>query len=235
MVASKDIKPGELLLLEKPAVVGPYWDADISCLSCFRSSNTICRLCNKAPLCLDCLMHQQDECEFLQDDRIPKNFLLDHFNAVMPMRILYLYKSNRPAFDEIMKMESHLENRRGTNIWSIHDRYVVQPLLENEIFQSTKDFTMDEDFIQRLCGILDVNTFELRGNIDSRGVQPNNLARGLFPKAALLAHDCLPNTMISVDGDSNMRIFSTVPIPAGECIYYNYTRSLFVSKNVDFL
>lgn len=43
VVAAENIKAGELLLAELPAVVGPYWDSQISCVNCYKPSDTMCR------------------------------------------------------------------------------------------------------------------------------------------------------------------------------------------------
>lgn len=41
--ASRDIRAGELLLCEQPAVVGPYWDSTLCCLNCYSESTTMCK------------------------------------------------------------------------------------------------------------------------------------------------------------------------------------------------
>jgi hypothetical protein len=59
------------------------------------------------------------------------------------------------------------------------------------------------------------------------------LLRGLYPKAALLAHDCVGNTTISVDSSFNLRIHVSVDTKAGDLIYYNYTNALYVSSEIE--
>lgn len=53
--------------------------------------------------------------------------------------------------------------------------------------------------------------------------------RGLYPKAALLSHDCVGNTFISLDETRSLRIYSSVDIDVGKTIYNNYTFSLVLS------
>ncbi|XP_055626230.1 SET domain-containing protein SmydA-8-like isoform X2 [Toxorhynchites rutilus septentrionalis] len=227
VVANRDLPKGEQILLEEPYVTGPYWDADISCLSCFRDSCCTCSKCRKAPLCYDCTDHDETECNFYQQSSLDKNFIYNHFNVITPVRCLLLRRSNRARYDEMMRMEARLEERSGTEIWNIHEKYVVQPLLESGVFENFDDLAVTGELIQRICGILDVNTFEVRGNVDSQGRQMANLARGLYPKTALMTHSCLPNTMLSVDGHFNLRVYTTVPVKMGEMLHNNYTRSLF--------
>lgn len=65
--------------------------------------------------------------------------------------------SKAQIYDEVMRMESHCTKRRGTPIWIMHENCVVKPLkLANVI--------VDEDaaLIQKYCGIMDVNAFEVR-------------------------------------------------------------------------
>lgn len=68
--------------------------------------------------------------------------------------------------DEILSMESHCNERQGTWIWNEHAKNVLQPLRSINIdakFQSLNaPWTLSDDFLQKICGILDVNTFEFR-------------------------------------------------------------------------
>lgn len=54
-------------------------------------------------------------------------------------------------------MESHCSQRRGTSIWHLHESCVIKPLKDVALIRE-----QDVDLIQRYCGILDVNTFEVR-------------------------------------------------------------------------
>lgn len=52
--------------------------------------------------------------------------------------------------------------------------------------------------------------------------------RGLYTQAALLAHDCIGNTFITVDNVKRLKIFAAVKIQSGDVIYNNYTAALYV-------
>ncbi|XP_055536296.1 SET domain-containing protein SmydA-8-like [Wyeomyia smithii] len=226
VVAKRNIASGEQILMEEAYVTGPYYDADISCLNCFKESCCTCSKCSKAPLCYDCSSHNADECDFYRESSLDKNFLYNHFNVITPVRCLLLYGTNRERYDEVMRMESHLEERRGTEIWDIHEKYVVKPLLDSGAFDNFHNLEVTGELIQRICGILDVNTFEIRGNEDSPGMTMSNLARGLFPKTALMTHSCVPNTLLSIDGYANARVYTSVPVKMGEVLHNSYTRNL---------
>lgn len=90
---------------------------------------------------------------------LPKNFLIDNFDVITPLRFIILSKNpvKVHAYKQIMQLESHCTERRGTKIWALHENCVIRPLKEVELI---KDH--DADLIQKYCGILDVNTFEVR-------------------------------------------------------------------------
>lgn len=61
-----------------------------------------------------------------------------------------------------MKMPNHLNERKGTDVWDFCEKRIVNPLMSSEIFC---EFPVkpDEELIQTICGILDVNSFQIRG------------------------------------------------------------------------
>lgn len=63
------------------------------------------------------------------------------------------------CYNEVMKMESHCVKRQGTHIWLMHENCIIKPLKAVNII--TDD---DGPLIQRYCGILDVNAFEVRSD-----------------------------------------------------------------------
>jgi hypothetical protein len=99
---------------------------------------------------------------------------------------------------------------------------VIQVFRENGLLTSVED----ADYVQRICGILDVNSFEVRGPPSKSG-QTEKL-RGIYPRASLMAHDCVANTHLAVDDDFEMSIHASVPIPRGHPIYFNYTSAMQV-------
>lgn len=86
--------------------------------------------------------------------------------------------------------------------------------------------------MENICGVLDVNSFELRGPCPALMTEPapGERLRGVYLEAALLAHDCVGNTHLSVDDNFVMTIHASVPIAAGEPILFNYASSLEVGK-----
>lgn len=120
-------------------------------------------------------------------------------------------------------MEHHCKERKETEIWNFCDNKVIKPLLSTNILN---DFSMEigEEMLQQICGVLDVNTFEIRGSMEG-----GTNIRGIYPEAAMFAHSCISNTLTSVDSKNNLRIHAAVEIKKGEPIFINYTNTLYVS------
>jgi hypothetical protein len=84
----------------------------------------------------------------------------------------------------------------------------------------------DTELMQRICGILDVNSFEVRGPPSMSGERER--LRGVYLRAALMAHDCVANTHLAVDDDFQMTVHASITIPQGQPIYFNYTCAMQV-------
>lgn len=65
--------------------------------------------------------------------------------------------SRTATYMEVMKMESHCAERRGTAIWFMHENCVIKPLIAADVITEA-----DAPLLQRYCGIMDVNAFEVR-------------------------------------------------------------------------
>jgi len=82
-----------------------------------------------------------------------------------------------------------------------------------------------------VCGILDVNSFEIRIQTDvahQDGEMPNPLLstvevlKASYFEAAMMAHSCVANAQISIGADHQMVVRAQVPIHRGDTIYINY-------------
>lgn len=88
--------------------------------------------------------------------------------------------------------------------------------------------SIDTNLVQKICGIIDVNSFEVRGPLIP-GIGVAEVLRGVYLKAALLAHDCTANTHMSINDNNLLVCHASVDIKQGDPIYYNYTDPLKVS------
>lgn len=84
-------------------------------------------------------------------------------------------------------MEHHENIRRQTEQWKADHQNIVKYL----IGPCKLDGRFSEELIQQACGILEVNSFEAR-------TKSGHNVRCIFPKTAIMAHSCVPNTTHSI-------------------------------------
>lgn len=73
--------------------------------------------------------------------------------------------------------------------------------LETGMYLGLEQF--DETIILRTASILDTNAFEIRP------FNKGSKVRAVFPEAAMLSHDCVPNTRHVFDENMQIQILST--------------------------
>ncbi|CAG9832602.1 unnamed protein product [Diabrotica balteata] len=232
LVASRNIKAGEVIIFEKPLLIGPPISGLLICFNCCkeikRIAYVLCASCGTAILCnAKCIgkFHTKEECEIFAAKQINGRCIADNCQIIFPLRCLLLKATNFDSWTEFMKLECHLEARRDTPIWRRHKTDVEEILREMNII-SEED--INAELIQKICGILDVNTFEVRPpNSTISTINPEKQClRGLYIKAALMTHDCTANTLLSVDDDFTMTVKASVDIPKDALIYFNYANVL---------
>uniref|UniRef100_A0A1B6C1U0 SET domain-containing protein n=1 Tax=Clastoptera arizonana TaxID=38151 RepID=A0A1B6C1U0_9HEMI len=232
LIATRDIKAGEIIFKDQPCVLGPRVDIEPICYNCYTPLYvpiSTCKRCSLVPMCHSCkseLGHSEEECNIFS------NALKDHNKEVIlkalgqfivPLRcILKLRNSAHDSkISKLLSLESHVDERRGTFVWESHHENVVKKL---HIFGITTMTEKDVEYVQKICGIVDVNCFEVRGPMGVRGSgQP---IRGLYVEAAMMAHNCVPNIHLSIDDKYEMVVRASSHIPKGEAIVYNYTSPL---------
>jgi hypothetical protein len=110
-------------------------------------------------------------------------------DCITPLRVLLEKELDPKRWEtEVEPMEHHREQRFGTPSWNADAQNVVGYLLGP---CKLKQRGIDDELIQRVLGILEVNTFE---GITVKG----HTMRCVFPKIAILSHSCTPNTTHSI-------------------------------------
>uniref|UniRef100_A0A0K2T923 Protein msta n=1 Tax=Lepeophtheirus salmonis TaxID=72036 RepID=A0A0K2T923_LEPSM len=239
MVAAKDIQMGDILLKEKCIVHGPSLEESTTplCLGCYRplseSSFVTCKLC-KAPLCsskCESSPIHTPECEELRNDSLgyysfwnkttlmrsqsPKLNYINQSIVLVLRAFGFKKRGDIKTWKEIMSLESHEEDREGSEREAFLDKNVVKIL--NQYSNLGSHVTPKN--IQMLGGIFDTNMFEL--NVQGGSVSIS----GLFPKAAMMAHSCFKNTKVTFSEDHVMTIYARVPISKGDLIYHSYAKT----------
>lgn len=87
------------------------------------------------------------------------------------------------------------------------------------------DDKQSNELIQQICGILDVNTFEIRSQTDVNDLKLG----GLYLEPSLMAHRCISNTHLTVDDEFQLSVFASVPIQKDEMICFSYTSPFMVT------
>ncbi|XP_066992449.2 SET domain-containing protein SmydA-8 isoform X1 [Anabrus simplex] len=230
LVAAKNLRAGDVIVSEFPLVVGPAQGCQPLCLGCYK------RLCEDGPhkyrcsgcgwpLCgPDCpgfhteYGHSEAECSLFAKkpqkfpDDLTECSIKSQYQAIVPLRCLLLKTVDPAKWRTLLTMESHNEVRRKIPvIWKTNQLLVVDRI--------RSDWGMDhfsEDEIHTICGILEVNAFE----IGQHGM------RSLYPSAFLLAHDCVPNTSHCDDDEYRITIRASRDINKGRPITLSYAYTL---------
>ncbi|CAG4991328.1 unnamed protein product [Colias eurytheme] len=235
LVASRDIKQGEIILKEKPAVSGPRIACTPHCLSCNKKLNPIqdgdsldyykCSSCNW-PLCgFECEsteVHRQ-ECKLMTANNYKCNIKYvapgraeAAYCVIAPLRTLLLKESNPELFQNIMSLESHLKDRINTQLYQVFKTNLVT------FVKQVLKLPYDDETILKIASIFDINSF------DVRSADGSSRFRAIYTRASMINHNCKPNTRhIFIGDDYIFALIATVPIAKGEMITATYTQSLW--------
>ncbi|XP_057378366.1 SET domain-containing protein SmydA-8-like [Daphnia carinata] len=232
MVASKNIKPGEIIFREKAIMTGPKQGCLPCCLTCYTSLENVeeaslfrCPGCN-FPFCKEkCAKsseHSEAECLVLSKtkSRITiTDMTKSHpvYQCISPLRGLLLKTTHPKLFEAFKGLEDHNNLRRQTEFWGVYQVNVVKFL--HKVCELSDQFTEEE--IHSACGALDVNAYEIR--------PPNSGQQrvlGVFPLASMMSHNCVSNMNHVIDGNYQMTVRASVPIMRGEQVFSSYALAL---------
>ncbi|KAH1015916.1 hypothetical protein HUJ04_007226 [Dendroctonus ponderosae] len=233
-VASEDLKPGDVIFSETPFAYGPKSDSSCLCLGCHSPVDCayLCSTCSWpvcGPECEQLKVHKENECQVFSNAKVKFQTVEDptdvclQYECITPLRML-LEKERDPKRweEEISIMEAHNEERKSRPIWEFNQHNIVE-----YIRGPCKMDKYSEELIHLICGILEINAFEAR--------TPSCYAiRCLFPKLAILSHNCVSNIHHAVDcnGDGELKdcvvtVRAAVDIPKGGELFSSYTFSLW--------
>ncbi|CAL7951702.1 unnamed protein product [Xylocopa violacea] len=235
MVANKELEAGEEIITEMPFIVGPKAFTYPLCLSCYTAWPPTL---NEKPLCSKCgwpvcstecenqPQHKDYECQIFAQAKEKFNVAaaleqtnengVPQLECITPLRLLLeSEKSPERWNNEVKDMEAHNKIRSQKEHWK-SDQVNVVEYIRNQL----KLTRFSEEQIQTACGILEINTFEIR---TAKGFS----ARALYPTVALMNHSCVSNTCHSISPtDYRIRLRTTIKISPGAELYGSYTHSL---------
>ncbi|XP_064097940.1 uncharacterized protein LOC135209187 [Macrobrachium nipponense] len=230
MVASRDLKAGDVILKEDPIVVGPKQITEPVCLGCYKrvDGSYRCQKCHW-PLCSPQCERSPDhlpECVVGAEIGSPieiSNFdEPNHFyEVVFPLRCLALKKKSPRKYEQVLALDNHYEDRKGTHVYAENQKSIVN-MLRNYFFLQqfpVEDIDSSEKSIHNMTGIIDVNALEIR--------LPESEILGLFPNFAMMEHSCTPNTKHTFTDSRQVVLKAAVDIKAGEHLSTMYTHILW--------
>ncbi|KAB7504647.1 Protein msta, isoform A [Armadillidium nasatum] len=227
-IATRDIKPGEVVLREPPIVYGPKQCTVPICLGCHKriSDPRLCKRC-KYPVCSpECenIKHHQDECVVLAKASSPLTFsdfdkVNPSYECITPLRCLLLKKSDPKKWETFLDLQSHIEDIQDTELFKVNQRNIVDFIRIFLEYEDGIEKSDDVDILHRICGILSTNCFELLDN--------SQRIRGIYYSAAMLAHNCSPNTKHSFDSNKNIIFRATQGIQKGKPLFATYSHTLW--------
>ncbi|ETN61078.1 hypothetical protein AND_007277 [Anopheles darlingi] len=189
LVATREIRAGEVVIKEPPLVHGP---AQIT-----------------GPVCVGCLQIA------IQHFYVPHPM----YQCLMPLRCLLLAESDPAKWELLQQLESHEEERRGSELWR-NDREGVAKLIPR--FFKTGD-RWDEDEILRIVGIIQVNGHEIPLSV------PSSVA--IYNQASMLEHSCRPNLSKSFTNRGEIVLWAPNTIKRGERLSICYTDAMWATGN----
>jgi hypothetical protein len=232
VVASTDIKAGEVIFVDNPIVVGPAMVTAPVCLACYTPVDGSYK-CPKSgwPLCgPTCAKKVEHNPEVIIPAQCEATFEIEDYTApcylyesITVLRALLLQKSAPAKYKALMSMQSHIEERRGTPIWDNVQERIVDVMKKTfgvmvfEAICPQLDFT--DETIQKIQGILDTNGKEIR--LAYADVQ------ALYPLSCLMEHSCQPNVKINYSKNFKITCAAGKNIREGEHLSIMYTHALW--------
>ena len=146
-------------------------------------------------------MPSQCEAQFEIEEYFKPSYM---YECIIVLRALLLQKQSPAKYKALMSLESHIEERRGTDVWMKTQENVIDIMKKSlgimvfEAICPELDFT--DETIQRIQGILDTNKKEIR--LSQSDVE------ALYATACLLEHSCRPNVKITFEKDYSVRRLS---------------------------
>ncbi|XP_063625594.1 SET domain-containing protein SmydA-8 [Cydia splendana] len=226
--ATRDIKPGDIVVKEKPLITGPSQVTPPVCLGCYKQLETgktvDCELCGWPFCSQDCTMRDEHtpECHYT-DKRgekvsIPSSsFGVPHpnYQCITVLRCLYQRDHDVKLWEKLQALESHCEDRRGTDKWQ-NDRKMIAEFIW-KFFKL--DGVFSEEEIMKCCGILQINGHEVPL------LEPEYVS--VFDRISMVEHNCRANCNKSFTSDGQIVLCAGQDIPSGSHITVCYTDPLW--------
>lgn len=232
VMATRDIEPNEVIIIDRPAVLGPNYETEAVCLECLSrvDGSYLCPEC-ELPLCGErCGAGPWHRPECSVFSRLEKKVRVRNFGrgtvaleygCIAVIRLLWLRDNDPDEWDKVQLLMDHdEERRRETEYWAMFQRNVVDFMRK---MLGLAD-TYSEQEIHRAIGILRTNAFQVEHPyLAAQGTS----GKAIYPTFSFLSHSCMANARYSVDPENKMTIRASWGIKKGEEITIQYISFLF--------
>lgn len=221
---------------ESPLIRGPSQITCPVCINCLQgleesdiNSDQECQQCGW-PICLECKNDKRiqqihhDECE-ITVSRGTKFSLKNYFNphptyqCLIVLRCLLLKERSPDKWNQLIQLESHCKQRRGSPQWC-NDREGVARFIPRFFKCSGR---WNEDEMLKVAGIVQINGHELPLT------DPPHVA--IYNVASLVEHSCTPNLTKSFTSKAELLLWAPNPIKKGEHLSICYSDALWGTAN----
>ncbi|XP_059079369.1 uncharacterized protein LOC131877644 isoform X1 [Tigriopus californicus] len=219
MVASEEIKAGEIILIEDAAMNGPNRPRKQpfpSCLECLKpvKSGFRCPKCHFPTCDVQCSEgpNHAIECPvFANLEELP-DFTgpCEEFSAIIPLRILALRESRPETWERVNLLMDHVED------WNEVDKALWTKMAEDLIQKRCKQSKYTAEELYRAAGIFLTNGVN----------QGTNQGHGLYPTFSFISHGCICNSRFQIHRDRKLVLRAQIDIPRGEEITTRYLPSM---------
>ncbi|XP_050299110.1 SET domain-containing protein SmydA-8-like isoform X2 [Anthonomus grandis grandis] len=230
LIATRDLKCGEIILQEPPLIWGPPQITIPVCLGC---GNAIKREnfkpCSKCgwPVCSDICEKSPShipECQYTVSRG--SKVTISTFDTVHPsyqcitvLRCLYQKQFLSEVWKKLEVLQSHCEERKTTPKYERDRENIAQFTLS---FFKLRNVFSEEDIL-RVCGILMVNGHEVPLTT------PSHVA--LYEVASMLEHNCAANCNKTFTDQGSILIKAGVNVKKGDHLSICYTDPLWGTAN----
>ncbi|KAI4456979.1 set and mynd domain containing arthropod-specific member 4 isoform a [Holotrichia oblita] len=229
LVATKPLKPGDVVIKEDPLIWGPSQITVPVCLGCgVALSNKTARPCQKCgwPMCSEICQNSPShipECSYTTNrgDKVSiKNFNIPHpsYQCITVLRCLYQKQFLSNVWNKIQLLESHCKERKLTSSYQQDKRQIVE-----FIKRFFKIDTFSEEEILKVCGIVMINAHEVPLN------EPPHIA--IYETTSMLEHSCRANCAKSFTSKGGVLVSAGTHIEKGEHLSICYTDPLWGTPN----
>ncbi|EDW00579.1 SET domain-containing protein SmydA-8 [Drosophila grimshawi] len=245
LVATQTIQAKQIIFVEEPLVVGPKWfltddeksASIVPCVACYtpcRINKHLCRSC-RWPVCSISCEHEKLECSILSLGSPPSGKsdargLHDYYrhDALLVLKCLLLQRQHPERWAALLEMQSHEEERLGTELHQEAEQrivsYLQQRFLQRIKAAKNRESLLSEysaELLHRLCGIIETNymVIELATGVELSGV---------FRQACMMEHACQPNCYFQFDAATQrIAVRAGCDLKKGDHLKITYTNILW--------